>query len=287
MKMNSRVEEPSTQQVPEGETSARAVGEPSYFEFQAMFGATKHGGGLRATRELSKLCHINESSYVLDVGCGVGMTPCDLTRWHGCRVLGVDIRESMIDQARHRAQREGVEHLVEFRVADAQNLPFEDALFDAVIGESVTALLDDKATGIGQYVRVTKPGGYVGLNEMTWLKTGPPAVLVDYYYRTTGARPETSEDWQQLLQGAGLTEVVVRTSRMKVVDEYIDGLRRFGVRDLLSTGLRFLSLTFTSPAFRRYARGTIPSAGVVKAIFEYLGYGIYAGRKPPTASRVA
>jgi arsenite methyltransferase len=253
--------------------------EPSYFEFQAMFGATKHGGGLRATSELIELCHIDESKYVLDVGCGVGMTPCYLAKAYGCRVVGVDIRESMIDQARERARREGVEHLIEFRVADAQGLPFDDALFDAVIGESVTAFLDDKPTGVHEYVRVTKAGGYVGLNEMTWMKRDAPAELVAYYFRSTGTRPETADAWRQLLEGAGLTESEVSTYKMKVLSEYIDGLRRFGLKDLLSTGRSFVSLAITSPAFREFARGTIPSAGVVKAIFQYLGYGIYVGRK--------
>jgi arsenite methyltransferase len=269
--MNSRTDEPSPQQVSQPD--------PSYFEFQAMFGATKHGGGVRATRELIELCHVNQSKYVLDVGCGVGMTPVDLAKSYGCRVVGVDIRETMIDQAAERARRERVEHLVEFRMADAQDLPFEDALFDAVIGESVTAFLEDKPRGVSNYVRVTRPGGYVGLNEMTWLKPRPPAELVDYYFRTTGIRPETSHDWQQLLQAAGLAEVVARTYKMKLLSEYIDGLRRFGLKDLLSTGRRFISLAFTSPAFRKFAKGTIPTATIIKAIFEYLGYGIYAGRK--------
>ena len=207
------------------------------------------------------------------------MTPCDVAKWHGCRVVGVDIRESMIDQARERARREGVELLIEFRVADAHDLPFEDALFDAVIGESVTAFLEDKRRGVSEYVRVTKPGGYVGLNEMTWMKAGPPTEFVEYYFRTTGTQPETSDGWQQLLEGAGLTEMVVRTYKMKVLSEYMDGLRRFGLKELLSTGRRFWSLAITSPAFRRFARGTIPSVSVITAIFEYLGYGIYAGRK--------
>ena len=269
--MNTRADESLPQGVSEGE--------PSYFEFQAMFGATKHGGGLRATRKLIELCHIDESTYVLDVGCGVGMTPCDVAKTHGCRVVGVDIRESMIDQAKERARREGVEHRVEFRVANAQNLPFQDALFDAVIGESVTAFLEDKPRGVSEYVRVTKPGGYVGLNEMTWRKSGPPTELVEYYFRTTGTRPETSDAWQQLLEGSGLTEMVVRTYKMKVLSEYVDGLRRFWLQDLLSTGRRFLSLAFTSPAFRRFAKGTVPSMTVIKGLFEYLGYGIYVGRK--------
>ena len=94
--------------------------ETPYFELQAMFGSTKHGGGLTATRELIELCHIDEGKYVLDVGCGVGLTPCYIAKRYGCRVVGVDISEKMIDRSNERAKREGVEDRVEFRVADAQ-----------------------------------------------------------------------------------------------------------------------------------------------------------------------
>ena len=83
--------------------------EPSYFELQAYWGATKHMGGLRATKELIELCHINKGKYVLDVGCGVGITPCYIAKRHGCRVVGVDISEGMIDWSNERAKREGVE----------------------------------------------------------------------------------------------------------------------------------------------------------------------------------
>jgi len=250
-----------------------------YFELQAMFGATKHAGGLRATRELIELCHIDEGKYVLDVGCGVGMTPCYLAKRLGCRVVGVDIREKMIEGAKERARREGVEDKVEFRVADVQDLPFEDGLFDAVIGESIIALVEDRQRAVNECARVTKPGGYVGLNEMTWMKAGPPRELVEYYFRTTGTKPETADDWAALLEGSGLRDLVVRTYKMSVLTEYIDGLRRFSLKDLLRTWYRFLSLSITSPAFRRFAKEAVPSASVVRAIFEYLGYGLYVGRK--------
>ena len=105
-------------------------------------------------------------------------------------MVGVDLRQGMIDKAEERTRRLGVEHLVELRVADAKDLPFEDGLFDAVISESVAVFLEDKAQGIGGYARVTRPGGYVGCNEMTWMKEDPPSALVEYYFRTTGARPD-------------------------------------------------------------------------------------------------
>jgi arsenite methyltransferase len=46
------------------------------FDFAAEVGLTKHIGGLNATEILAQLCHIGKGSYVLDVGCGVGVTAC-------------------------------------------------------------------------------------------------------------------------------------------------------------------------------------------------------------------
>jgi SAM-dependent methyltransferase len=100
-----------------------------FFDFAAEVGLTKHLGGLEASEELVKLCRIDSSSYVLDVGCGAGATPCFLAKEVGCRVVGVDILARMVERSRERARREGVTDLVEFRVADAQDLPFEDDLY--------------------------------------------------------------------------------------------------------------------------------------------------------------
>ena len=161
--------------------------EQTFFDFAAEVGLTKHLGGLEATEELIELCHIGEGKYVLDVGCGAGVTPCFIAKRYGCRVVGVDISERMVERSRERAQREAVADRVEFRVADAQDLPFDDNLFDAVTTESVTAFPEDKQRAVNEYVRVTKPGGYVGLNESTWLKVPPPPEVVAWAYQDLGA----------------------------------------------------------------------------------------------------
>ena len=41
-------------------------------------------------------------------------------------MVGIDILEKMVDSSKKRAEREGIAERVEFRLADAQNLPFED-----------------------------------------------------------------------------------------------------------------------------------------------------------------
>ena len=86
----------------------------------------------------------------------------------------MDIRPAMVERSRERARREGLEGRVSFVVADAQALPFEDGPFDAVITESVTAFPADKQKAVREYARVARPGGYVGLNESTWLRPSPP-----------------------------------------------------------------------------------------------------------------
>ena len=89
------------------------------FQLQADLDFTKHLGGQAATEQVVELCRIDASKYVLDVGCGVGITPCNIAKSHGCKVLGVDLRESMVARAEDRARREGVEDRVAFRGADA------------------------------------------------------------------------------------------------------------------------------------------------------------------------
>ena len=252
-----------------------------FFDFAAEVGLTKRLGGLGATDELIELCHIDKGSYVLDVGCGVGVTPCYLAKRHGCRVVGVDIHERMIDRSNERAKREGVEDRVEFRVADAQDLPFEDDLFDAVITESVTAFPEDKQRAVNEYVRVTKPGGYVGLNESTWLKAPPPPELVEWVSQDLGANAEalTSDGWAGLLEGAGLREIVVRTYEIDTRNEAKEILRRYGCGGMLGVLCRILALYAKNPAYRRFVKEVREGGGTPENLDEYFGYGIYVGRK--------
>jgi len=259
-----------------------AAPEFSYFEIQAFWGVTKHMGGPAATDELATLCHVDQDKYVLEVGCGVGITACHLVKRYGCRVVGVDLSDRMVEWSTKRAKRRSIEHRCEFRTADAQNLPFEAGLFDAVICESVTAFPQDQQRAVSEYVRVTKPGGYVGLNEGTWLKA-PPAELVRYVGRVMAqARFLTPNGWQALLESAGMTDVVVSTHRLNALTQRLDEMQGLDFQDLLDR-LRawksFVGLYAGNAGFRKYAKEITPSPGTIKSLFAHLGYGIYVGRK--------
>ena len=253
----------------------------TFFDFAAEVGLTKHIGGLEATEVILELCHISKGMYVLDVGCGAGITPVFIAKRYGCRVVGVDISEGMVKRSKERVKRERVTDRVEFRVADAQDLPFDDNSFDAVITESVTAFPEDKQKAVNEYVRVTKSGGYVGLNESTWLKVPPPPELVAWASQDLGAnvKPLTSSEWVGLLEAAGLREMVVRTYEIKVQEEARGIYRRYGCRGMLGIMFRMLSLYARSPAYRKFVKEVRKDGVTPKNLDEYFGYGLYVGRK--------
>ncbi len=265
----------------ENEKEAISGSKSVYFDLQAEFGSTNHMGGLKATKELIEMCHITADSYVLDVGCCIGITASYMAKEYGCHVVGADISEKMIERSREKAKREGVEKRIEFTVADVHTLPFKDNLFDAVICESVTAFAEDKKRAVAEYVRVTKPGRLVGLNETTWIQP-PPAELVDYIFRTTGASPEPSDSWEDLLRGSGLSDVVVRPCTVTALDQFVNETKMAGLDAFKAWG-RVLSLYVKSPVYRKALKDMAREAwSRPKNMFRYFGYGLYVGRNTYT-----
>ncbi len=253
----------------------------AFFDFAAEAGFTKQFGGLEGSAELAGLCHIGEGAYVLDVGCGVGVTPCFLAQRYGCRVVGVDIRARMVERSQERARREGVADRVEFRVADAQDLPFEDDLFDAVITESVTSFPEDKQRAVNEYVRVTRPGGYVGLAESTWLKMPPPPELVAWVSQDVGgtAQPLSADEWTGFLKNAGLQDITVRIHPVEARKEARLLLQRYGLGGMVSTWLRIMAMYIRNPAYRAFLKSLREGGVIPENLAEHFGYGMYVGRK--------
>lgn len=245
---------------------------------QAYWGGTKHYGGLKATRELIELLDLKEDKYVLDIGCGIGATACYIAKKYGCKVVGIDISDKMLDWAKKRAKRAKTEQKVRFRIADAKDLPFEDNIFDAVICESITAFVEDKHKAVSEYVRVAKPEGRIGLNEGTWLKEKPPQDLVKYLSLATGVKKIlTCDGWIRLLENSGLRLTEARIYKINNINQLIDEMRQLGLRDFLVGWSRFISLFIKSSSFRKYLKKLWPGSKNIRNMFSHIGYGIYVG----------
>jgi len=106
---------------------------------------------------------------VLDVGCGDG-TYAIATASQGALVTAVDGTGSMLEAARGRADRAGVD--VRFHQADARHLPFDDPSFDVVLAVTVLCFVDDAGRAVAEAARVLAPGGRLVLADLnrwsTW-----------------------------------------------------------------------------------------------------------------------
>ena len=247
----------------------------NFLDMQAYAGITKHVGGIEATNRLLSLCHIEDAHEVLNVGCGIGVGSTHIAKKYNCRVVGVDISEQMIEWSHRRAREERVEAKVELRTADVLDLPFEADRFDVVFAESVLIFVKDKARAIRECVRVTKPGGYVGLNEGLWIKQPSPE-LVARVKDAIGPFIPTHETWQVLWEASGLQERVVKVCHVDARTEVKSRIRWIGWRWLLSAWGRGLRLYMTNPAVRQSIREVFD---VPPEVFQYAGYGLFAGRK--------
>lgn len=136
-------------------------------------------GALEIIQELE----IAPGTQVLDLGCGAGQIAIPLAR-AGVHVTGVDIATNLIEQARARADAEGLK--VRFEEGDAEDLDLPDASFDTVISLIGAMFAPRPQLVAAEMIRVCRPGGsiimlnwtprgFVGQMFKTIAKHVPPA----------------------------------------------------------------------------------------------------------------
>ena len=253
--------------------------ENDYFDIQADMGITKHMGGRRATEKLVVLAHIKKGDTILEIGCGVGRTACLLAKNYGVHIKSIDINPKMIKRAKERARKEGIEEQVEFILADAQELPFDDNSFDAVIDESVSAFIPDQSKAFTEYYRVLRPKGYLAINEVTW--KDKPSEKMQAYVKLVMGGPTFHEvsGWKSLFEGANFQEIEVQTHELKLWEQFIGELQQLEFFEYLKSFGHFIVQMIINPKYWRFTKDVLSSP---KYLFGFTGrvkQGFYVGRK--------
>ncbi len=132
-----------------------------------LLGDSFHPGGLTLTERLGQILQLTSESRVLDAASGTGATAIFLAEHFRCDVLGIDYSTQNVQQANERAQAKGVGARVHFEHGDAESLPVSDASFDAVICECAFCTFPDKFAAAREFARVLRPGGRIGISDLT------------------------------------------------------------------------------------------------------------------------
>jgi ubiquinone/menaquinone biosynthesis C-methylase UbiE len=239
-----------------------------------LLGDSFHPGGLRLTEELAALFLLDPTTVVLDVASGKGTTAFFLAEKFGCSVIGVDLSEQNVLEASAEAATRNLSALVEFRLADAEALPFDPESFDAIICECAFCTFPSKQTAAFETARVLKPGGRVGISDITRDGTSLPELdgLLAWIACIGDAQPLQS--YAGSLSASGL-RVTNSEHRSHYLQEMVQGIRGKLLMAEIMIGLKKLDLPGVNlsqaKAFSKAAQDAIAA--------NHLGYGIVVARK--------
>ncbi len=113
---------------------------------------------------LCEALDIHSGQSVLDVAAGNGNATLAAAR-RFCKVVSTDYVHSLLEQSRIRAAAEKL--AIDYREADAEDLPFDDASFDNVVSTFGVMFAPDQGQAASELIRVCKRGGKIGLANWT------------------------------------------------------------------------------------------------------------------------
>ena len=240
-----------------------------------LLGDSFHPGGLTSTERLGQLLQLGPKSRVLDVASGRGTSAMFLAERFGCDVVGIDYGRQNVDQGNAEAAGQGLSSRIRFEQADAESIPFPNASFDAAICECAFCTFADKSKAATEFARVLKPGGKVGISDLTRAGEFPEVLDGLLAWIACIADAQTVERYMNWFRNAGLTPLateshdealieVVRQIQAKLLGvEIMKGLKKIDL-----SGIDFI------------AAKQMANAAVTAIRKRKLGYAIITAQKP-------
>ena len=195
----------------------------------------------------------------IDVGCGNGaFTEEIIARCAPAKIAGVDPSDGQLAYARTRPGAQQAE----FRLADAQALPFPDRQFDVAAMALVISFVPNPAKAVAEMARVTRPGGWVATYMWDFSIGGAPTDPIYRAMRAIGIDPPrpinhaASERTalQSLWTTAGLQSV---DARPLMIDTTFAGFDDYWAANAQPSGPQGIAISRMAPDVRERFRAAL------------------------------
>jgi demethylmenaquinone methyltransferase/2-methoxy-6-polyprenyl-1,4-benzoquinol methylase len=141
------------------------------------------GIDIRWRKKAIKLLAKSKPKLILDVATGTGDFAIETLKLNPDQVIGVDISEGMLEVGRKKMKARGIDHKIDLRLGDSENLPFEENKFDAVIVAFGVRNFENLEKGLTEMQRVLKPGGQLVVLEFSKPRGFPFKQLYNFYFK--------------------------------------------------------------------------------------------------------
>ncbi|HEX8251332.1 MAG TPA: class I SAM-dependent methyltransferase [Pyrinomonadaceae bacterium] len=188
--------------------------------------------------EFVERLNLKPGMRVLDVACGSGNQSIPAAQT-GAVVTGVDIAPNLIEQARKRAETDGLE--IRFDEGDAENLTYRDAEFDVVMTMFGAMFAPRPERVSAELLRVCRPGGVIAMAN--WTSTG----FIGQMFKIVGSHVPPPPNMPSPLLWGNETEVRERLgdgiSEINFKTRLISFTFPFGVPETIEFWLKFYGPT--------------------------------------------
>jgi ubiquinone/menaquinone biosynthesis C-methylase UbiE len=195
--------------------AAMTEAEPEYGDIHMRFlellwgdGYLSPGGPEEVERVLANVDLTGKRA--LDLGCGSGGITLFLARHYDlAAITGFDVELPVIEQARRRARKAGLDDKVSFVQAAPGRLPFADASFDLVFSKDAMVHIPDKDAIFADIFRVLKPGGLFAASDWLINHDNEPSDEMKAYLTAEGLSfgMASPKRYKKAMEGAGFADV--------------------------------------------------------------------------------
>lgn len=121
-----------------------------------------------------------DNPCILDVGCGPGGPTLELARLSRGPIIGLDTHQPYLDRLTRKIEEAGLSDRVKAVNCSMFEMDFSDESFDIIWAEGSIYIIGFER-GLKEWRRFLKPGGFLVVHEMTWLRPAPPQEIYDYW----------------------------------------------------------------------------------------------------------
>jgi len=119
---------------------------------------------------------------ILDIGCGPGLQTIKLAKLSDGKITAIDIHQPYLDQLEKHVKEEKFSDRIIILNKSMINMDFSEKEFDILWAEGSIFIIGFEK-GLIDWKKFLKPGGYLAIHEMTWLRDNPPKEISDYWER--------------------------------------------------------------------------------------------------------